>query len=493
MNETILTRADEAILDGVLDNFAELAKIPRPSKHEQKVGNFLQKFFEARGLDVVRDKFNNVVAEIPASAGRESSPLTILQAHMDMVCVARAGVNFDPTRDAIKLIRDEKFLYADGTSLGADDGIGVAEILYLVDNRDAFSHGRIRAIFTTDEEAGMSGALNLDEKFLTDAAYLINCDSEKFGEIVVGCAGTVHVTFSRELHYVRPDTKLFTNMAVTVGGLRGGHSGEEISCGRINALKVAIQIMRQISQRGKVRLAKLSGGKAFNAIPDHAEFVISTDVQVADVEKICAQIEAGLRKIYAATEPNVKIETQVVPRPEKVLHAKDFECMSNLMTLIHSGVYLMRPEDSTQVFASANLGVAQTDDERVTLKLLARANNDELLAELTDIFSQTAKLCAFDTDISTPTPAWQFNPTSKLLKLAEEIFTTQNGHAPEVQTTHAGLEPSFFAKKNPALDIISIGTTNEHIHTPNERLHLDTVAPHVKFIAALLERIAEPN
>ena len=288
MNETILTRADEAILDGVLDNFAELAKIPRPSKHEQKVGNFLQKFFEARGLDVVRDKFNNVVAEIPASAGRESSPLTILQGHMDMVCVARAGVNFDPTRDAIKLIRDEKFLSADGTSLGADDGIGVAEILYLVDNRDAFSHGRIRAIFTADEEQGMSGALNLDEKFLSDAAYLLNCDSEKFGEIVVGCAGAVHVTFSRELHYVRPDTKLFTNMAVTVGGLRGGHSGEEISCGRINALKVAIQIMRQISQRSKVRLAKLSGGKAFNAIPDHAEFVISTDVQVADVEKICA-------------------------------------------------------------------------------------------------------------------------------------------------------------------------------------------------------------
>ena len=157
MNETILTQADEKILDGVLENFAELAKIPRPSKHEAQVGKFLQKFFVERGLEVVRDKFNNVIAEIPASPGKENFPLTILQAHMDMVCVARDGVDFNPLRDPIKLIRDEKFLSADGTSLGADDGIGVAEILYLVDNRDAFTHGKIRAIFTVDEEQGMSG------------------------------------------------------------------------------------------------------------------------------------------------------------------------------------------------------------------------------------------------------------------------------------------------------------------------------------------------
>ena len=493
MSETIFTRADEAILDGVLDNFTELVKSPRPSKHEQQVAIFLQKFFESRGLDVVRDKFNNVVAEIPASSDRQNSPLTILQGHTDMVCVARDGVNFEPTRDGIKLIRDDKFLYADGTSLGADDGIGVAEILYLVDNRDAFSHGRIRAIFTADEEQGMSGASNLDEKFLADADFMINCDSETFGEIIVGCAGCVHVTFKRELHYVRPDTKLFTNMAITVDGLRGGHSGGEISCGRINALKVAVQIMRRIGQRGKIRLAKLTGGKAFNAIPDRAEFVISTDVHAADVEKICANVETGLRKIFAATDPNVKIETKVVPRPEKVLHAKDFDCLSNLMTLIHSGVFLMNPVDCTQVFASANLGVAQTDDNFVTLKLLPRANDDEILTELMDGFSQAAKLCAFECEMSTPTPAWNFNANSRLLKFAEEIFAQQNGHAPEIQTTHMGVEPSFFAKKNPALDIISIGTTNEHIHTPNERLHLDTVAPHVKFIVGLLEKIAEPT
>lgn len=493
MNETILTRADEKILDGVLENFAELAKIPRPSKHEERVGKFLQKFFSERGLEVVRDEFNNVIAEIPASPGREDSPLTILQAHMDMVCVARDGVDFNPLKDPIKLIRDEKFLSADGTSLGADDGIGVAEILWLVENRESFNHGRIRAIFTVDEEQGMSGALGADEKFFADAGFMINCDSENFGEIVVGCAGAVHVTFRREVHYVRPDTKLFTNMAINVGNLRGGHSGEEISCGRINALKVALQILKQISRHGKIRLANLTGGKAFNAIPNRAEFVISTDVHAETVEKICANIERQLQKIFAATDPNIKIETQVVPRPEKVLHAKDCECLLNLMTLIHSGVYVMSPTEPAQVLASANLGVVCMDDNSVTLKLLPRANEDELVAEFMDVFEQAAKLCAFETEFSTPTPAWHFNSKSRLLKLAEKIFAEQNGHAPEVKTIHAGLEPSFFAKKNPALDIISIGTTNENIHTPNERLHLDTVAPHVKFIAGLLEKIAEPN
>ena len=491
MNETILTFSDEKISDGVLDNFSELAKIPRPSKHEEQVGKFLQKFFETRGLSVVRDEHNNVIAEIPASAGKENSPLTILQAHMDMVCVARDGYAFDPLKDPIKLVRDENFLTAQGTSLGADDGIGVAEILYLVDNRDAFGHGRIRVIFTVDEEQGMSGAIGVDTKFFADADCLINCDSEKFGEIVVGCAGSVHVTFQRELHYVRPDTKLFTNVAIKVCGLRGGHSGEEISCGRINALKVAAQILRQVGKFGKIRLASLNGGKAFNAIPDGAELVIATDIHAEQVEKICAKIERGLQRIYSATEPEIKIETQIVSRPEKVLHAKDLECLINLMTLIHSGVYLMSPENPAQVSASANLGVVCMNDICVELKVLPRANADELVGEFIDTFEQTAKLCQFECEFSTPSPAWHFKPNNRLLKLAEEIFAQQNGHAPEVKTIHAGLEPSFFAKKNPALEIISIGTTNENIHTPNERLHLKTVAPHVKLIAALLEKIAE--
>ena len=392
-------------------------------------------------------------------------------------------------RDPIKLIRTEKFLEAQGTSLGADDGIGVAEILYLAKSHEDFSHGKLRIIFTVNEEQGMDGAANLDEKFLDDADFLINCDSEKFGEVVAGCAGTVHATLWRELHYVRPDTKLPYNVEIKISGLRGGHSGEEIANGRINAIKVASQLMRQITAYGKIRLASFSGGKAFNVIPASAEFTFATDLKEATVQKICAELESKYKKIYT-TEPNLKIEADKIKRPDKVLHIKDYDCLSNLISLIHSGVYLLSPENPEQVIASANLGVVRVNDDIVELKILPRGNDDALIEEFIAGFDQAARLCSFEKKFSTPAPAWSFNPDSKLLKLAKEIFTAQNGYAPTVKTTHTGLETGFFAKKNPALEIISIGTTNENIHSPNERLHLDTVAPHVKFIIGMLEKIS---
>ncbi len=480
----------ETILNGVLAEFEKLAAIPRPSKHEEQVSNYLKAFFEERGLTVVQDNFKNIIAEVPASPGLADAPLTILQAHMDMVCVAAEGYAFEPTRDAIKLIRDEEFLSAEGTSLGADNGIGIAEILWLVNNRESFNHGRLRIIFTTDEEQGMSGAMGLDKRYVADADYLINCDSERFGELVAGSAGCVHVTLWRELHYVRPDTKLPNNMLVKIGGLRGGHSGEEIACGRINAIKVAAQILRQIMRRGKIRLASLSSGRVFNAIPAGAELIFATDLSIRVVEELCAEIERRLKAVYSATEPNIKVEATVLRRPEKVLHAKDYEYFSNLITLIHSGVYLMSPENPADVLASANLGAVRMDDEIVELKILPRANADELIAEFMEGFEQAARLCAFEYKFSAIVPAWQFKPDSRLLKLAGEVFAAQQGYAPKVKTIHASLETSLFLKKNPKLEIISIGTTNENIHTPDERLRLDTVAPHVKFIAGLLEKIS---
>ena len=479
----------EKILEGVLEEFEKLAAIPRPSKHEEQVSNYLKKFFEERGLKVVQDSFKNVIAEVPASPGKENSPLTILQAHMDMVCVAAEGYEFNPLKDPIKLIRGEKFLEAEGTSLGADDGIGVAEILYLVKNRDAFEHGQLRIIFTADEEAGMNGANGLDKKFLADASFLLNLDSENFGELVAGSAGNVQVTLWRELHYVRPDTKLGTNMEIKIGGLRGGHSGEEIASGRVNAIKLAVQILQALGKHGKVRMSNLRGGKAFNVIPAGAELVIVTDLKPPVVQEICKEVERRTKNVYGATEPNLKIEAKIIKRPDKVLHIKDYECLTNFVSLIHSGLFLMSPENPAQVSASANLGMVRMNDQILELKVLPRANADELLEELIAGFEQAARLCSFESKFSVPTPAWIFKPNNNLLKLAEEIFTAQNNYAPEVTTILAGLETSFFAKKNPNLDIISIGTTNENIHSPNERLHLETVAPHVKFIVGILEKI----
>ena len=491
MSKKILSQAAEEILDGVLDEFKQLAAIPRPTKYELQVSNFLKKLLEEHGFEVVQDKFKNIIADLPATDGKKNAPLTILQAHMDMVCVAEEGYTFEPTKDPIKLIRGEKFLEAEGTSLGADDGIGVAEIIYLAKNLDAFEHGPIRIIFTVEEEQGMAGVIGLDEKFVADADYLINCDSERFGELVAGSAGCVHINFWRELHYVRPDTKLGTNMEIKIGGLRGGHSGGQISSGRVNAIKLAVQIMRAITKHGKIRMAYLKGGQAFNVIPNSAQLVIATDLSAQDVQSICATMEQRIRNVYGAAEPDIKIETKVIKRPDKVLHAKDFDLLTNFIELIHSGVYLMSPQNPAQVIASANLGMVRMNDDLVELKVMPRANADELIEEFIEGFEQAARLCAFESKVFTPTPAWNFNPDNKLLKLAEEIFTEQNNYAPEIKTLHVGLETSFFVKKNPKLEVISIGTTNENIHSPNERLQLDTVAPHVKFIVGMLEKISE--
>ena len=468
------------ILESVLEEFKNLAAIPRPSKHEERVSNFLRDYLQSYGFEVVQDESKNIIAEIPASCGKENAPRTILQAHMDMVCVAEKNYNYKPLEDAIKLIRTDEFLTADGTSLGADDGMGVAEILYIAKNHESFSHGAIRIIFTTDEEQGMSGANNLDAKYL-DADYFINCDSEIFEEIVAGSAGNIHVDFSRRIDYTAPN---FSNAyKIKFSGLHGGHSGIEIHKDYINAIKIAAKFLHALHIKEKFQLAKFNGGSAPNVIPSESEIILVTDLPL---EKISAYADE-LQKIYIDAEPNFKIEIAAVEMPEKVFGAADCENLIALILTVHSGVYSM---NGTMPVTSANIGTIRTADN-VVLEILARSNVTEKLNNFIDTFAQVAKLTNFEVKFGEPIPAWDFNPESRLVKIMAEIFERQNNFAPKVHTCHAGLECSSFTVKNPKLDIVSIGTTNENIHSPQERLHLKTVEPHVNWIVATLEVIAD--
>ena len=462
------------ILESVLDEFKKLAAIPRPSKHEEQVSNFLREYLKNLGFEVAQDNFKNIIAEIPANG--KNSAVTILQAHMDMVCVAESGVDYEPLRDSIKLIRTEKYLTADGTSLGADDGIGIAEILYIVKNHKNFPHGPIRIIFTTDEEQGMSGAINLDAKYFADAAYLINCDSEKHGELVVGSAGNVHVDFSRRINYVAPN--LDSAIQVKIFGLRGGHSGLEITENHANAIKIAEKFLRGLD---KIELANFDSGKAANVIPDAAELLIVTDSEINS----CADwLKKNMRAIYGDAE-NIQIEIATVPKPEKVLSAADFDALKNLLAVVHSGVYSVFGEMAR---TSANIGILHTA-ENIELNILARANITALIDDFINNFAQVAKVTGFDVKFGTPAPAWDYNPKSRLAEIMSQIFKEQNNFCAKVHTIHAGLECSFFAMKNPALDIVSIGTTNEFIHSPQERLHLETIEPQVRLIIETLKKI----
>ena len=482
----------DEILEGVLAEFKKLAEIPRPSKHEEKVSAYLYQHLITLGFDVTQDQHHNIIVEVPASEGKENAPLTILQGHMDMVCVAEAGYDYDALKDPIKLIRDEKFLTAEGTSLGADDGIGIAEILYITKNLfegkfEHISHGPLRLIFTTDEEQGMSGAKNLHKEHFDDAQFLINCDSENFDEIVVGSAGNMYVDFARQINFVDAE-KLSTALKIKISGLRGGHSGIEIADNRANAIKSLVNILRDLRQSGKVMLASINGGKAYNVIPNSAEAVIATNLKLDDVKNFVEKISAQVKKIFI-DEVNLKIDVEEVELPEKVFSTEDFKHLIDLLTLIHSGILSMSSNPKF-VQASNNLAMIRTD-EKIELHLMPRFNINELADEFKTIYKTLAKLTEFEVEFSGHSPAWNFNPNSKLVKIAEEIFNRQNDFPAQVKIIHAGLECSYFMAKNPALDIISIGTTNEFIHSTDERLHLDTVTPQVNLIVEMLRKISE--
>ena len=468
------------ILESVLDELKKLAAIPRPSKHEEKISNFLRDYLKSYGFEVFQDSVKNIIAEIPASEGKENFPRTILQAHMDMVCVAEENYKFDALNDPIKLIRTEEFLTAEGTSLGADDGMGIAELLYIAKNHKDFSHGPIRIIFTVDEEQGMTGAKNLDEKYL-DAEFYINCDSEIFDEIVVGSAGSIHVDFLRKINYTAP--KFSNAFKIKFGGLHGGHSGIEIDKDYINAVKLMTKFLNVLKVKEKIQLAKFEGGSAPNVIPSTAEIIIVTD---STQEKISAYT-SDLQKIYIDAEPNFKIEIAPVSLPEKVFGAEDFEKLVALISTIHSGVYSMK---GNFPLSSANIGVLRTA-ENIEVKILARSNVSSKIENFVETFAQVAKLTDFEINFATPTPVWNYNPESRLTKIVADIFERQNNFAPKIHLSHGGLECSFFSAKNPALDIVSIGTTNENIHSPQERLRLKTVEPHVNLIIETLKQIAE--
>ncbi|MBO4852529.1 MAG: M20/M25/M40 family metallo-hydrolase, partial [Schwartzia sp.] len=266
----MINEDDKKIVDEVLEDFAGLARIPRPSLHEKAVSDYLLGVFRALGCDVHQDAANNIVADRAASPGFENVPRVILQAHMDMVCVAAEGVGYDPLRDPIRLRREGGELTAEGTSLGADDGAGVAMIFYVF--RHAKDVGPLRAIITTDEETGMTGAQALDGKYLADADFLINWDSEDYDELTRGCAGSVGVEFYRKADWREPPKG--SAWRVSVGGLLGGHSGERIGDGRGNALRILAQTLHSLKNAGiAFSVASLTGGSARNAIAAEAEAV----------------------------------------------------------------------------------------------------------------------------------------------------------------------------------------------------------------------------
>ncbi|MCR5175492.1 MAG: beta-Ala-His dipeptidase [Anaerovibrio sp.] len=482
--------SDETIIDGVLAEFSKLAGIPRKSGHEKAVSDYLVARFRDIGCKVHQDHMYNVVADLPATSGKEAMPLTILQGHMDMVCVAAPGVNYDPLTDSIKLVRSDKFLSAEGTSLGADDGIGIAEIIYIMS--ELKEHGPLRAVVTVDEEEGMTGAINLDKKFLSDARYLINCDSENYDELTVGSAGSVNIDFNRELTYVAPQGNVAYKIAVS--GLKGGHSGMEINTGRGNAIRTMAILMNALDEAGIVyELAGFTGGKARNSIPAQAEIIITAAVEKEVIQEVLTAEKDSFLAKYGDNDGDISLSLEAVNMPDRVMTEEDRNSIIQLIVSLHSGVFAMSQVVPGLVETSANLGMVLLADSGniINIKYFPRSSIDSKLGEFVLQADIMAQMAGFTAVIGTQSPGWKERKDSALARLMQEVFCEQNKKPMKVETIHAGLECGWHLNKNPQLDIVSIGVTTHDIHSPEERLELWSIVPQVKLIAETLKRIEQ--
>lgn len=477
---------DKEIMDGVLAEFANIAAIPRPSNCEKQISDFLKQRALSFGCDVIQDEKHNLIIDKQAAPGCENWPCVILQGHMDMVCVAKEGVIYNPVTSPIKIINDGEYLRADGTSLGADDGIGVAAIMFLL--QQDFQHGPIRAIFTVDEEQGMSGAKALDDKYLADAKYLINCDSEDFDVLTVSSAGSVNIDAERRVKWHKPEHRFAYEF--TIRGLHGGHSGEAINCGYANAVKVAAQAIALIGRKTEMELASFNSYKARNVIPSEATFVFTTplsDVKVFNV--VVAKVNKYLKEAYGHTEKTFEVICKSCEVPQKVMSDDDMRSVVDFINLSMTGVLKMSQMEKDLVELSANIGPVVTRENHVIIYAFPRSSVDILVEEITNIYKQLGKRCGVRVVSAEPAPGWPANPDSMLKDVALNTFKEQNGYDMQAKAIHAGLECSHFYAKNPHLDMISIGPNNIDIHSPNEHLELKTLVPHVKLIQGIMEKL----
>ena len=481
---------EEAIIDEVLAEFAELAKIPRPSGHEKAAGDYLEERFSQLGAAVSRDEKGNLRADLPASPGGEEKPRVILQSHMDMVCAAEPGRPFNALTDPIRLIRGENTLTADGTSLGSDDGTGIGIILYLFKHREDFLHGPLRAIITVDEEAGMTGARALAEDWLTDAKYLLNIDSENVDELTIGSAGSINLDFLRKISFEPISPREGSAFEIKLSGLLGGHSGECIGLGRGNALRIMAFFLTELAASAvDYRLASFEGGDARNAIPAEAAAVIVTTSLEAELKKIAGRAGKKLQKLYPADKGGV-VTVRSVPLPAG---AEDTLALIGLLTNLHTGVYSMSPEVPGLVETSANIGQViwpeQSEEGTARVTFMPRSAIDGRLAEFRMSGALLAAATGWQLEAGEISPGWAPRTESSLAEVISRVYREQNGAPMKVGAIHAGLECGFHARKAPELDIVSIGVTTRDIHSPRETLELDTVPVEVKLIARSIEEL----
>jgi dipeptidase D len=468
-------------------HFDHILTIPRASKDEGRMREYVIEVAERNGLEYEVDAAGNTVVRKPAAPGRESVPATILQAHLDMVQEKNSGVALDFETDAIEPLQDGEYLTANGTTLGSDNGVGVAAML-AIEEDPGLSHGPLELLFTVDEETGLTGAASLEPGML-NGRRLLNLDSEEEGVITIGCAGGadshLHLPISYE---AAPDGA--TALTIRVSGLRGGHSGVDIHLQRGNAIRLLARALYRTSLDEPFQLVSFAGGNAHNAIPREASAtVVLSDGGGADRLRACLDAEAeAIQAEFEPVDPNLSFELSDAGTVESVMDPASTLRTLAFVTALPHGVMSMSYEIPGLVETSTNLATVTPNDDSLDILLSSRSSVDSALSALRQRIRAAAALVQADVHEGDGYPGWQPDVSSPLLATVKGVYTESMGE-PEVGAVHAGLECGIIGEKIEGMDMVSFGPQIEFPHSPDERVHIESVDKFYAVLCTVLERL----
>lgn len=469
------------------ENFYSLTQIPRPSKKEQKAAQWVYDFGVALGLETLMDECGNVLIRKPATAGMANRKKVILQGHVDMVPQKNSGIAHDFEKDPIDAYIEDGWVTARDTTLGADNGIGVAASLAVL-KADNLKHGPIEVLVTIDEETGMTGAFGLKPGWLK-GDILLNLDSEDEGELYVGCAGGVDVNgYLENIQVETPAGDSAFELSIT--GLKGGHSGLDIARGRANANKLLFRFLKIAVTELELRLASVKGGSLRNAIPREAFAVITIPSGAEeDLKEAVAKFEAIYRAEFGTVEPNLSFNCSAVKNPQTVMDAMVQDDLIHAVEGCFNGTFRMSQDMPGTVETSSNLAIVSSDKDEITISNLTRSSVDTMKEALVSSLESVLTLAGARVEVNGDYPGWKPNPSSEILTVMKDLYHKHWGVVPEIKAIHAGLECGIIGATYPELDMISFGPTIRFPHSPDEKVNIVSVNEFWKWLVLTLENI----
>ena len=476
---------------GLMKYFEQISSIPRPSYHEEKIADYLCEFAAERSLECYRDDIHNVFIKLPGSAGRENEPAILLQGHTDMVCEKNSDVEHDFLSEGIKLYEKDGWIRAEGTTLGADNGVAVAAMLYILDGAEGniSSHPPIECLFTVSEEVGMEGANGFDFSRVS-ARRMINMDSADESQIISGCAGGARsvMSFTPELENIADGAKI---VSINIRGLAGGHSGEDIHRGRANANKLIGRILLALSRDFDIRLCDIGGGSKDNAIPREAYAIVSVADAKALVSKV-AELEKIIRAELCGDDSGFVLSAcECANAGAKCLTMCDTDKLIFLLATAQNGVFEMNHSIPGLVEYSRNLGVIDADEDlgEIRVVFFARSSENSHLDASTDQLDAYAEQLGMTHTVTSGYPGWSYSVSSPIRELYSKCYEEIYKKAPEILTIHAGLECGVISEKLEGLDVISCGPIVLDLHSPDEALDKASFERFFEVVSKVIENL----